>query len=75
MTAKEMFKKLGYELINENEVVMQYYNIEYDYEICIDKEFKTIEPPCVPYFFITIDLLKAINKQVEELGWKEVEDE
>lgn len=75
MSAKEMFKELGYELINENEVVMQYYNKEYDYEICIDKEFKTIEPPCVSYFFITIDLLQAINKQVEELEWLRGEDE
>ena len=68
MNAKEMFEKLGYELLEKYDDVITYYNVEYDryiyfysltYVIEIgneDKEFNYEE-------------LQAINKQVEELGW------
>ena len=71
MSAKEMFEKLGWEyyspLCDSNTITYikevhdgyMYYRLEfflYSREISIDT-------------YITLDLLKAINKQIEELGW------
>ena len=70
MSAKEMFEELGYKERPKNE----YYTdaeLIYDtqkrfyYSIYFDKD-KTID---VSNQMITLDLLKAINKQIEELGW------
>lgn len=70
MTAREMFEKLGYIERPKNE----YYTdaeLIYDtkksfyHSIYFDKD-KTID---VSNPIITLDLLKAINKQIEELGW------
>lgn len=72
--AKEMFEKLGYEDITNE------YSYDKDYKaVYINKTYT----PHVRIIFeeygttkvidneidITIPLLKAINKQVEELGW------
>lgn len=76
MSAKEMFKKLGYEYI-KTEYVIDYKNkgvVKYD--ISFNLEHKCIE--LIPtingevHYFTRLDteLLQAINKQVEELGWK-----
>lgn len=68
--AKEMFEELGYIERPKN----QYYTdseLIYDKQkrfynsIYFDKD-KTID---VSNQMITLDLLKAINKQIEELGW------
>lgn len=69
MSARDMFKELGYELIAENYIV-QYYNQEEDNEYCFNKEHKWIEVPKGAYDVIDLKTLNAINKQVEELGWK-----
>lgn len=70
MSAKEMFKKLGYEerTINDSMFATKSYiqtssrNIIYfDYDKRID----------VGKCFITLELLQAINQQVKELGWYE----
>ena len=80
MTAREMFEKLGYEeRKHENYIryvgkffVSDWYNILFDLErktiypnITSDSPFTPAEP-----LEISVDLLQAINKQAEELGWK-----
>ena len=80
MTAKEMFEKLGYEIDeqNDNEIL---YKMKWEitttywvgfYIECKDISiFETSDSPFEPSkpFNIDMDLLQAINKQVEELGW------
>lgn len=78
MKAKEMFEKLGYELVFENEEVLRYRKNKLDVEfwkvyeyITGEKIKKRIKVSTVynqPYF-VTTDLLKAINQQVKELNW------
>lgn len=75
MTAKEMFKELGYKrsadidaIAFTKEFESHYFRIIFDLlekEILIDDIFKVT--------IIEKDLLQAINKQVEELGWLEEE--
>lgn len=76
--AKEMFEELGYKY-SEDDYFISY--IEHNdskpvkYQIIFSKEYKCVEIIFVmfdkPHYFtrINIDLLKAINKQIEELGW------
>ena len=64
MTAKEMFKKLGYEYSNNGTQICYSNDYEYEY-IWFYLDTKTIEVK----FDISLELFKAINKQVEELGW------
>ena len=76
MTAKEMFEELGYEFditeydefkpdfnyVDKNDNVI-YFDLE-DKELCfipVNKQLIIRNP---------LELLQAINKQVEELGWK-----
>ena len=69
MTAKEMFEKLGYELMRDCEYYLFY---EKDCErISFEKQDKAFiktygDSPEI----IDMEELQAINKQVEELGWK-----
>ena len=70
MSAKEMFEELGYEEIKEHSsmfAIIVYSNgkdnIYFDY----DKKFS--KEGYGSFSFIDMELLKAINKQVEELGW------
>ena len=63
MTANEMFEKLGYDLVETTPYMVYYYNEENDIYIWFYTNTKTIE--IVNEF--TLDILKAINKQVEEL--------
>lgn len=74
MSAKEMFKKLEYKKLPKK------YN---KYIICYEKQFNVIELLNIriifhlstktiqftPYYRYSMKELKAINKQVEELGW------
>ena len=65
MKAKEMFEELGF--IEEFHIAyIKYYNQREDYYIWFDKDSKTVEAR----FDIDVKTLKAINKQIEELGWK-----
>lgn len=70
-SAKEMFEELGYEYVESYDKNLIDYYKKYNnlnFEILFNKEEKTF------YFtYVTkVDykLLQAINKQVEELGWK-----
>ena len=68
MRAKEMFEKLGFEEIKLVNCIV-YENTNDDVEI--DFEFATKEFHLCGIYYISLGLLKAINKQVEELGWLE----
>lgn len=68
MSAKEMFKELGYEERKETNClncVKSYINYKTMNIIYFDND-KTID---VQNMIISYELLQAINKQVEELGW------
>ena len=82
MTAKEMFKKLGYEDISyiyPNKDYIAYQNKKtVIYTIIFVKEYECVEIMPIlniderkPVYFTRLDtkLLQAINKQVEELEW------
>lgn len=70
MTAKEMFEKLGYKLINNKNIV--YKSTHFTGRIThiaffSDKQILITQS-------IRIKELQAINKQIEELGWNEVKE-
>lgn len=65
-SARELFKELGYYLVETTSYMVYYYNEENDIYIWFYNNSKTIE--IVNEF--TLDILKAINQQVNELGWK-----
>lgn len=69
MTAKEMFKELGYKKYASN-LWFEWYQNEEDVEITFHLTTKTV---CASLdnlpLEITMSLLKAINQQVKELGW------
>lgn len=69
MSAKEMFKKLGYNVKFENNNFIHYANLELLKELEFDKEYKVFY--IIGSKTIFGDELQAINKQVEELGWNE----
>lgn len=62
-SAREMFEELGYDLVETTPYMVYYYNEENEIYIWFYNNGKTIE--IVNEF--TLDILKAINKQVEEL--------
>ena len=69
MSAREMFEELGYIGYEEHDDTgdyIKYYNEEYDNInfYCDSKTFSIGE-----YCLCGMKLLKAINKQCEELGW------
>ena len=80
MTAKEMFEELGYELVFENSEVLRYRKNKWKdvefwkvYELVTgEKKKKFIKVSNIKNMpvAITIEDLKAINKQIEELGWE-----
>lgn len=65
-SAREMFEKLGYALVETTSYMVYYHNEENDSYIWFYNNRKTIE--IVNEF--TLDILNAINQQVNELGWK-----
>lgn len=81
MIAKEMFEELGYDLDEENDKEILYkmkWEISSTYYVSFDLKNKNIEcyyfasdSPFTPAesFAVDLDLLQAINKQIEELGW------
>ena len=75
MSAKEMFKELGYKE-TENDIYFLKYSkkcrLHHDKEIkfcrldrtfCIKDDYGTL------YRYVTLDELQAINQQLFELGW------
>lgn len=74
-SAKELFEELGYKLIeNDKEEIEYKKELEFNnYFIGFwrysKKFFKT--DSCDLAIDITLDELKAINKQIEELNWNE----
>lgn len=72
MTAKEMFGKLGYEysklLSDDGRIYYEHKqnNNQSSNFIMFDLDYKVISNDCD----ITLEEIQAINKQVEELGWK-----
>lgn len=79
MSAKEMFEELGYELIKRNVLTYRSDDGGYIQQIMfcepghriILREWETYENnEPQGQFTVYTNLLKAINKQIEELGWK-----
>ena len=66
-SAREMFEELDFKIDDIKSTYLSYYNKKEDRYIYFDYIYKTVEVQ----FDITMNLLKAINKQVEELGWNE----
>ena len=76
MIAREMFEELGYEYSND-EYGISYKNkdiVQYEISFILEHKCIEIEPTWngeILYFTrLDMRLLKAINKQVKELGWK-----
>ena len=71
MKAKEMFEKLDYKLVSDdiNSITYEYDEI---FRLHFDKNNKIIDIWCERPMYNTLDFeeIKAINKQIEELGWK-----
>jgi hypothetical protein len=74
MTAREMFKKLGYRRSTDIDVIKYskklddtFYLIEFMFDL-LEKEI-VLNDNCYEAYIITCDLLKAINEQAKELGW------
>lgn len=73
MNAKEMFEKLGYKKVSLNSSgYIEYERFKDDKHFNFDLITKKI---LVWWGGITVEELKAINKQCEELGWKNVSKE
>ena len=65
MSAKDMFEKLGYKLINDKNIVYKgtHFTGKIIYIVFFsDKQILITQS-------IGIEELQAINKQIEELGW------
>jgi hypothetical protein len=70
--AREMFEELEFEY-KKSDFSITYYKEFRDYDdesYTLDIDFRLIEKKISSDFYIDMPLLKAINKQVEELGWK-----
>ena len=73
MKAKEMFEELGFEY-KKSDFSISYYKEFRDYDdetYILDIDFRLFEKKISNDFSIDMPLLKAINKQVEELGWND----
>ena len=77
MSAKDMFEDLGFELTGKDEYFITYSKralVDYDIVFCVFEKCVEVVPSIkeLPHTFsrIELSLLKAINKQVEELNWE-----
>lgn len=69
-TAKEMFEALGYGLVRNDEKYITYVDVlNEDLYISFSKEYKVVSGTPTYDYFLNMSILKAINKQCEELGW------
>jgi hypothetical protein len=73
MKAKEMFEELGFKCEEYNSYIRYYQEFTdfYDEVFALDINFRFFEKKIYSDFPIDMRLLKAINKQIEELGWNE----
>lgn len=71
MTAKEMFEKIGYEHHQYSDCIECEYNTTYSlhHKIGFDIEGKNYSIEFVNEIIINKDLNKAIQRQIQELGW------
>ncbi len=80
MTAKEMFEELGYEKVSDIPIcyrfddggyinLIEFIDIKQEIMFTEYEEYNENKPQ--GSFFLNKSELKAINKQVEELGWNE----
>lgn len=85
MSAKEMFEQLGYRLVEvKNPITGEIYEYDIQYEkfdgslyqqVLFNNATKLMHTSCklfnttIDFIYYTPELLQAINKQVEELGW------
>lgn len=72
MKAREMFENYGYKLI-QDDCNWLIYDFEKKFKIMFYKPQQNFKIECLESIYNTIDVeeLKAINKQIEELGWDE----
>lgn len=84
MKAKELFEELGYRYSEDDYFIVYIGNEDIkpvEYQIVFSKEYNSLElMPTIngkEHYFTRIDkkLLKAINRQVEELGWNGTSNE
>ena len=79
MTADEMFKKLDFDCYIKGKHI-EYLKVEYvsDYDYDGEKDYEKIiniyffidrKEITIMGHFLTLEVLQAINKKVEELGW------
>ena len=71
MSTKEMFEKLGYEHFN-NGLRISYNNFEKEcklIEFQLNKKKMILADDSEEIVELSIQEIKAINKQIEELGW------
>jgi hypothetical protein len=75
MTAREMFEELGYKQVRNDKYGIKYINEDdWDAEVEFDLEWKTFDASLNDFGEIRPDSIdipkfKAIQKQLEELGW------
>ena len=76
MSAKEMFEELGFKFHSKDGDTTAYisdkiYNLAHKVVVVFYEGLNSISVHCGygKSILITVDLLQAINKQVEELGW------
>lgn len=77
MTAKEMFKQLGYNVCKEYDHLIRYDEEDeehYHERIYFDKRFHSIGIKDEVDYHNLSKLLKAINQQCIELGWLEKDE-
>lgn len=77
MTARELFKELGYDLVSQDSTIIRYQKNYDRIEFYLSERTLGAYDDWYyekPYNEITPKELKAINKQVEELGWLDGED-
>lgn len=67
MNARDLFEYIGYDFYENAQVIEYSHYHHFDRYIIFNKERKEIK--IVNEDKISLSRLKAINKQVEELGW------
>ena len=76
-TAKDLFKELGYKRLpkkyNKNMILYENENMLKDYKIIIYFSLTDKKIQFSPYYRYTMQELKAISKQCEEIGWISLE--
>jgi hypothetical protein len=66
MIAKEMFEKLGYDLVNDNKYITEYWNLDGQAVVFYKKTKSYLSYKST----IDMELFKAIQQQIKELDWE-----